>query len=321
VFISGSTVSRATLHNYEEIERLGLKIGDKVLIKKAGDIIPQVIKVLEELRSGKEKKIKKVEVCPDCGQKLFQNFDEDGVKITCTNASCPSKVINKIIYFASRKCVNIEGLGESTVENLHALGLANKVSDIYKLTREQILTLPLTKDKTADNLLSAIENSKNILLEKFIMSLSIPNVGEETSIDLAKHFKNLKKFRTATASDFGNFYGIGEKIKDDILNFLKNKENQNEIDELLKYVKVQEYIDTNISQKLSGQNFVITGSFEKYSRPDIEKMIKENGGNALDTVNKKTTYLILGTDPGSKLEKAKKLEVKIISISDFLKLI
>ncbi len=321
VQLSGSTVKRATLHNFDEIERLGVKIGDSVMVRKAGDIIPQVFGVLVNLRTGKEKKIVEIKKCPICGSGLTKDTVGDGVKLVCPNPDCEAKRINKIIYFASRKIANIEGLGESTVVALYEAGFVRNVSDIYKLTKKDILTLEGFKEKSAQNLLDGIENAKTLPLEIFIIGLSIKNVGEETSTDLAKHFKTLGNFLNLEKLDLDKIYGIGDKIILEIVDFLKNTENKKEIKNLLKYVKVKDYESRTKSAKLENLRFVITGSYDDYSREDIEKIIKENGGSVQSAVNAKTSYLIVGEDAGSKLDKANKLGIKTIDIREFLKLV
>ncbi len=323
VEVAGTTVKRATLHNFDEIERLGVKISDTVMIRKAGDIIPQVFGVFKNLRTGKEKKIIKIKNCPICNTNLVKenkNISE-GVKLICPNPDCEAKIINKIIYFASRKVANIEGLGESTVTALFNSGFIKNISDIYKLTKENILNLEGFKEKSTQNLLDGIEKSKILPLEIFITGLSIKNVGEETSIDLAKYFKTFKNLLNADKSEFAKIFGIGEKIKEDIVNYFSNKKNILEIENLLKYIKVKDFENNKKSAKLENLRFVITGTFEEYSRENIEKIIKENGGSVQNSVNNKTSYLILGSDPGSKLAKAEQLGIKIISIEEFLKLI
>lgn len=321
VQLAGSTVKRATLHNFDEIERLGVKLGDTVMVRKAGDIIPQVFDVLINLRDGKEKKIVEIKKCPVCKSDLVKDESGDGVKVICPNSNCEAKVVNKIIYFASRKVADIDGLGESTVQTLFDAGFVKKVSDIYKLKYEQIAQLEGFKEKSITNLLTAIENSKTLPLEIFIMGLSINNVGEETSVDIAKHFKSLDAFLNLQKGEIERIFGIGEKIKDGILEFFANKENVAEIKELLKYVKVLDYKDNSLSQSLADMRFVVTGTFDDYGRDDIEKMIKQNGGSVQSAVNAKTSYLIVGEDAGSKLEKAQKLNIKIIGIEKFLKMI
>ncbi len=321
VELAGTTVKRATLHNFDEIERLGIKIDDSVMVRKAGDIIPQVFGVFENLRTGKEKKILEIKNCPICDTILIKDEAGDGVKLICPNKNCEARKINKIIYFASRKVANIEGLGESTVTALFNAGFVHNISDIYSLTKENILTLEGFKEKSTQNLLDGIEKSKTMPIEIFIMGLSIKNIGEETSIDLAKHFKALENFLQANNNELLKIYGIGEKILEEVIAFLNNKENKTEIQKLLKFIKVKDFESKEKSAKLENLRFVITGTFEKYSREDIEKIIKENDGSVQNAINNKTSFLVLGSNPGSKFEKAQKLGIKIISIEEFLELI
>lgn len=321
VELAGSTVKRATLHNLDEIKRLEIMIGDTVMVRKAGDIIPQVFGVVKSLREGSEKKIVFISKCPVCNSVLLKDTYGESVKIICPNENCKAKIINKIIYFASRKCANIEGLGESTVNALYDAGYVSKVSDIYKLKKEQILSLEGFKEKSTQNLLDGISNARKLKLETFIMTLSINNVGEETSIDLAKHFKTLNSFLNLKKEDIEKIYGIGEKIIEGLVKYLYDKNNQKEINEILKYVEVLDYENTSKGIKLDNLRFVITGSFIDYTREDIEKIIRENGGTVQSAVNAKTSFLIVGTDAGSKLAKAEKLNVKTLTLKEFLKML
>lgn len=321
VQLSGSTVKRATLHNFDEIERLGIKVGDQVMVRKAGDIIPQVFDVLKSLRAGNEKEIKVPKKCPECKSDLVKDTEGGGVKLACINDFCKEKIINKIIYFASKKNANIEDLGESTIRLFYDLKIIQKISDIYKLKAKDIEGLEGFKEKSINNLLTSIENSRTQNLERFISSLSINGVGEETAIDLARNFKTFENFKTAVHADLLTIYGIGEKTIEEIENWQKNNEVQKEVGEILKFVSVSDYKDNSKSKKLSDLRFVITGTFKEHSRDQIEQIIKENGGSVQSAVNAKTSYLVVGEDAGSKLEKAKKLGVKTISISDFSRLI
>lgn len=321
VELSGSTVARATLHNFDEIERLGVKVGDMVMVRKAGDIIPQVFEVLTSMRNGDEQKITKIKNCPVCKSILVQDSESGGVKLLCINPDCEAKKINKIIYYASRKCANIEGMGESTVSALYDTGLISKVSDIYNLKKEDVLKLEGFKEKSAANLIAGIEKSKTMTLSVFIMGLSIPNVGEETSSDLAKHFQTVQNFLNAKREDLEKIYGIGEKIIEGIVKFLSQKENQREVQNLLKHLKVLDYVSEVVGKSFSDMRFVITGTFADMSREEIEKLIKSNGGSVQNGVNQKTSFLIVGEGGGSKLSKAQELGVKTIDISSFLKMV
>jgi DNA ligase (NAD+) len=318
VRLAGTIVSRATLHNFDEIERLSVKVGDMVMVRKAGDIIPQVFGVLENLRKGEEKKISKPKKCPICKGDLQQ----EDVKVFCANKHCPAKVVERITYFASRKCMDIEGLGESTVETFFEKGILNSISDIYKLKnkRQEILSLEGFKEKSTDNLLDAIENRRSVPLSTFVTSLGIQNIGEETAIDLAKHFKSFEDFWQANFEDYLKIYGIGEKLARSIEDFKGSESEVREVEELQKYINVQSYVATS-SQALDNKRVVITGSFDGYTREDLEKMVRDNGGKASSDVSKSTSFLLLGEDPGSKLAKAEKLGVKIVSLEEFLKLL
>ncbi len=324
VALSGSRVKRATLHNFDEIKRLGVKIGDSIMVRKAGDIIPQVFGVLENLRDGSEKKIIQPKNCPVCAEPLSigEGFGvRPGIKLFCKNENCEAKKINKIIYFASKKCANIEDLGESTVELLYTLKKIKNISDIYKLKHSDLENMEGFKEKSINNLLYSIQKSRIQKLERFIVSLSINTVGEETAIDLAKAYGRINNFRAAKIDSLEKIYGIGEKTIEEINKWQKNLEVQNEVDELLKFIKVEDYKDNTVSKTLQDLRFVITGTFENYSREEIEKLIKENGGENQNTINKKTSYLIAGVGGGSKLEKAGTLNIKTIGINEFLKLI
>jgi DNA ligase (NAD+) len=323
VELAGTTVRRATLHNFEEIRRLNVKIGDTVMVRKAGDIIPQIFGVFTNLRAGKEQSIDEIKTCPICESKLVREKSSDllGIKLICNNENCESRIINKIIYYTGRKCANIEGLGESTATSLFNAGLVHKISDIYKLTKKQILTLDGFKEKSAENLITAINKSQTQNLETFIMGLSIRNVGEETSHDLAKHFTNVTNFIRANIDELSKIYGIGDKIISDIASFLNDKDNQKEISELLKHIHVKDFEKREKTSKLEDVRFVITGTFDDLGRDEIEKIIKENGGSVQNTINSKTKYLIVGKDPGSKLEKARMLNIKEITLNDFKKML
>jgi DNA ligase (NAD+) len=289
-----------------------------VMVRKAGDIIPQVFGVLENLRTGDEKKIKKPSKCPICKTKL----EQEDVKLYCPNKHCRAKVLERIVYFASRKCMDIEGLGESTSETFFELGILNKISDIYRLKekREQILSLEGFKEKSTDNLLEAIENRRVTTLPVFITSLGIENVGEETAIDLSKYFKSFNNFFEASEDEYLKIYGIGEKVARSITEFKEDENEIQEVLELLNFVQVADFVESG-GGKLSDKRFVITGSFERYTREELAKLIRENGGKMQSDVSKSTSFLLLGEDSGSKLGKAEKLGIQILSLGEFLGMI
>jgi DNA ligase (NAD+) len=318
VQLAGTTVKRATLHNFDEIQRLDVRVGDSVAVRKAGDIIPQIFDVFVNLRTGNEKKIKQLKSCPECGSSLVR----EDVKLACKNNNCKAKVIGKIIYYASRKCMNIDGLGESTIETLYGEGLVKNISDLYKLEnkKEEILVLEGFKEKSVNNLIQAIEKSKSVKLEIFIASLGIDSLGQESALDMAKTFLAFKNFWNATAEDYIKIYGIGDKVAESIMEYKSDMQNEEEVREILKFVNVQDYVSDEVGGKLENMRFVITGTFE-ISRNEIEAMIKKEGGKVQSDVTKATSYLIVGEDGGSKISKAEKLGVKAVDIEEFRKMI
>jgi DNA ligase (NAD+) len=318
VQLAGTTVRRATLHNFDEIERLDVRVGDSVAVRKAGDIIPQIFDVFINLRTGNEKKIKQLEKCPECSSVLVR----EDVKLACKNNNCKAKVIGKIIYYVSRKCMNIDGLGESTIETLYSEGLIKSISDLYKLEnkKEEILKLEGFKEKSVNNLIEAIEKSKNVKLEIFIASLGIDSLGLESSLDMSKTFLTFENFWSAAAQDYIKIYGIGDKVAESIMEYKSDVQNEKEVREILKFVKVQDYVNESVGGKLENMRFVITGTFE-IPRSEIEVMIKKGGGKVQSDVTKSTSYLMVGEDGGSKIAKAEKLGVKSLNLNEFKKLI
>ena len=295
------------------------------MVRKAGDIIPQIFDVLLNLRSGNEKEISEIKNCPECKSVLFKDTESGGVKIFCKNELCPAKVIGKIIYFVSKKCMNIDGLGESTIEIFYKENLIKSISDIYTLTEKskikKILSLEGFKQKSVDNLVESINKSKNVNLNTFITALGINSVGAETAILIAQKFKSISNIINAEFIDLASIYGLGEKTSQEIVNYFANIENKKEIEKLLQYLNIKDFVEDNTFKKLTNMVFVITGTFEKMSRAEIENKIKENGGKVGADISKSTSYLIAGEAAGSKLEKSKKLNIKILSLDEFLRMI
>ncbi len=320
VWLAGTTVSRASLHNYDQIERLGLKIGDTVIIEKAGEIIPQVVAVVKDKKRG-NKEIVPPEKCPVCGGEVKK--DADGVYYRCTNGSCPAQLKERLRYFASRDLMDIEGLGPAVIEQLVDNGLVKEYADLYKLKREDIISLERMGVKSADNLLKAIEESKNRDLPRVIAALNIPNVGLTTAEVLAKEYKSLDKLMEAEKEELESLPDIGPIVAKSIYDYFHNPANR-KIIENLKSVGVNTELreENEVSDKpLEGKTIVVTGSLEHFSRNEIENLIKKLGGKPTSSVSSKTDYLIVGENPGSKLDKAKKLGVKVISEQEFLDLI
>ena len=320
VFVAGTTVQHATLHNMDEITRLGLKIGDTVILEKAGDIIPKIIKVLVKLRTGGEKVIYAPTHCPACGAKVTREKDE--VVIMCSNANCPAKDLERISHFVSKKAFNIDGLGIKLLEQLTAAGLISAPADIFKLTKSNLVDLERFGEKSADNLIAAIDQARKIALSRFIFALGIKHVGEETAVDLAKTFGTLSKIRAATLEDLQALPGIGEVVAQSIYEYFSNAQNQKLIDDLLAVNVRISNLEYQIShQTLKGLIFVLTGGLNSMTRDEAKEKIRSLGGDISSSVSKKTDYVIAGSEAGEKLEKAKKLGVKIVNETEFLRLL
>ncbi len=332
VEINGVIVERATLHNFDYIAEKDIRVGDRVLVKRAGEVIPYVIGPVVDVRTGKERKYKPPQVCPVCEQPV-EHFEGE-VAWYCVNAACPAQLQRNIEHFVSRGSMDINGLGEKIVEKLIETGAIKDVADIYTLTRELILEAVTKKDrktekeppgKIADNLLSAIAESKNQSLPRLITALGMRGVGEVSARDLASHFGNLDALSKASVDDLQQIEGIGPNIAEAIVDWFKRPANQ----KILKKLKaVGLWPVLNVGAKglspegaLSGLTFVITGTLPTFSRDGVKEFIESNGGKVTDSVSKKTSYLVLGAEPGSKFEKAKSLGVKIIDEDELRKLV
>lgn len=318
VFIAGTTVTHATLHNIDEIERLGIKIGDTIILEKAGDVIPKIIKVLTNLRTGKEKKITIPSRCPICGSSIKREKGE--VAIYCSNADCFAKEREKIIHFVSKKAFNIEGLGDKIVEQLINEGLISSAADLFTLTKGDLEPLERFAEKSADNLIKAIEKSRRVALSRFLYALGIRHVGEETAIDLAQHFGDLEKIKKAAIQELESIPDVGGVMAKSIHDFFSQNRNLKLVDELIKNGVEIEKIKKQ-KQILGGKTFVLTGSLESMARDEAKSKIRDLGGDVSGSVSKNTDYLVAGKEPGSKYDKAKKLGVKIINEEEFLRLL
>jgi len=320
VVVAGSTVSRATLHNADEIGKKDIRIGDTVVIRKAGDIIPEVVKSIKELRSGSEKIFKMPEKCPMCGGEVYRKEGE--VAYRCKNTKCFAIEKRALEHFVSKAAFDIDGLGEKIVEQLMNEGLVKDPSDLFTLKTGDLEPLERFAEKSAGNLIESIDGHREVSLERFIYALGIPMVGSETANDIAKKFGALSKIMEADREEFNSIYGIGEKVADSVYGWIKDNKNRAYIERLLdRGVKVKPYHSPVLTNKLQNQTFVVTGTLESMSREDAHKRIIELGGQIGSSVTKNTDYLVVGEEPGSKLEKANKLGIKILSEQDFLKLI
>ena len=319
VNIDGVMVSRATLHNADEIERLGVRIGDTVSVVRSGDVIPIITKVFLKLRTGKEKKFKMPEKCPSCGVKLVKSKNE--IVLRCPNSSCFDRRKRSLHHFISKKAFDIIGLGPKNINRLIDEGIISNLVDIFKIKKEDILSLERFGEKSVDNLINSIQEKKEINLDRFIYSLGIRNVGEETARDLAKEFGSLKELIKAEYSKLENIRDIGPIVAKSIHDFFNKKENLRLIEELKREgIIVHETINNN-SDKLKGLKFVLTGSLSLMGRQETKEKIRRLGGEVSSSISKNTNYLVIGENPGSKLENAKSLGVKIIKEKEFLKLL
>jgi DNA ligase (NAD+) len=320
VFLSGTVVTRASLHNEDEIQRLGVKVGDHVLVEKAGEIIPQVVGVIKEKRKGKEKEFKMPKRCPVCGSPVLR--DKQEVAVRCVNPLCPAQVKNAIKHFASRDAMDIEGMGEAIVEQLVDKGLLKDYGDIYYLKYENLKNLERMGPKSAQNLINAIESSKSRPLARLIYALGIRHVGVHIAEVLAENYNSVDDLTKASYSNLSQIEEIGPTIAESIVDFFSRKKSKEILDKLEKAgVNTEKIKEERKEEVFKNMTFVVTGTLKGYSRKEIEDTIKKLGGKVSSSVSKNTDYLILGENPGSKLEKAKSLGVKIISENDFNKMI
>ena len=317
--IGGTTVRNATLHNMDEIVRLAVKIGDYVQVERGGDVIPKVAKVIEDKDHPRgTQEIEAPEKCPVCGTKVVRTEGE--VDYRCVNANCPAKLLGTILHFASRGVMNIDGMGEALVTQLTERGLVKNVADIYKLTKDDLLSLERFADKSAQNILDEIENSKKLPLERVIYGLGIRMVGERTAQFLAEHFGSMDAIANAGVEELQNVGEVGPKIAESIAEFFSNPENK----ELVRRLKKAELKFTGEKKergtKLAGKTFVLTGTLAKYTRDEAKKLIEDAGGKVTGSVSKNTDYVVAGTDAGSKLDKAKELGVAVIDENEMERL-
>jgi DNA ligase (NAD+) len=316
VEISGVMVSRATLHNWDEMALKDIRIGDTVVVERAGDVIPAVVRVMPEKRIGSERPLSPPEKCPQCGSDVVQITDE--VAFRCMGLACPPQIRESIIHFASRNAMDIEGLGEKFVEQLHTLGLVHSVADIYKLKRADFMCFDRMGDKLAANLLTAIENSKQRDLGRFIFALGIRHVGERTAKSLAQAFGSLENLQRATFDELLSIRDIGATVAQSITTFFSNHDNREVIQRMLEAGVEPSVEHKKVGGRFTGKTFVFTGALSKFSRDEAQRLVEAEGGTAVGSVSKKTTYVIAGGDAGSKLTKARDLGVTVLTEDEFI---
>ncbi len=323
VFVSGSTVSRATLHNVDELERLGVKLGDQVIIEKAGDIIPKVVRVQTELRTGTEREYQFPTHCPACNSPLARSEIE--VAVRCENIVCPAQIHERLIHFASRGAMDIEGLGDALVTQIRQHNMVNTVADLYRLTATQLATLERMGTKSAQNVIDELEASKTRPLHHFIFGLGIPHVGATAARVLARNFTTIDDLMAATAQQLTAIDGIGDIMAESIIDFFDNDENRQQIAELrqlgLQLPNPEFRAGKSTEGPLAGMTIVFTGTLEKMTRDQAKEKAEAAGGKASGSVSKKTSYVVAGHEAGSKRDKAATLGVPIITEDEFLKLI
>jgi DNA ligase (NAD+) len=316
--IGGTTVSRATLHNQDEIERLGVKIGDWVMVERGGDVIPKVVKVIEDKDHPRgHKQFRMPERCPVCHGHVVRVEGEADHR--CVNANCPAKLRESILHFAARSVMNIEGMGEVMVNQLADSGLVKDVADIYELKKEDLLKLERVGDKSAENLLAEIQQSRKLPLERVIYGLGIRFVGERTAEFLAEHFGSMEALMNASQNDdeLQEVNEVGPRVAAAIHEFFAEPRNRKLVERLGKYLTFKGK-KRERGTALAGKTFVITGTLENYSRDAAKKLIEDAGGKVSGSVSKKTDYVVAGADPGSKLDKARELGVKVISEEEMI---
>lgn len=318
VLLAGSTVSRASLYNFDEIKRLNVQVGDRALVKKAAEIIPKVIRVEKTPNS---KPFEMPKICPCCSAPLVEVEGE--VALYCPNKNgCSAQIKGRIEYFVSKNAMDIDGLGESIISQLVERKMVHTYADLYKLTYEQLLELDLIAEKSAQNLLDAINNSKNTKLPKFINALGIRLVGKESADILAQNFKDIEALKAASIEDLSAIDGIGEKMAKSIYDYFHNEQNLETLDEVLKLGLVLENTykkEENL--KLKGLSFVLTGTLEEFSRDKAQEILKSLGAKTPNSVSKNTDFVVAGANAGSKLTKAQNLGIKILNEQEFKELI
>ncbi len=318
---AGVMISRATLHNFDEIERLGVAVGDRVLLERAGDVIPKIIKVVSSKKNSKAKHFRVPEKCPECGADIAKEKTED-VAYRCINPLCPKQLERGLIHFSSRGAMDIEGLGEVVVRQLLEKKLVKDFADIYYLQKKDLLTLELFKDKKADNLLVAITQSKKQPLSKLLFALGIANVGEKAAYLLAKEFQSMDTIMELKAEDFKKIYEIGDVMAGSVEKYFQQPQIRRLVERLKKAgLAMAQPKEEKKGSKFSDQKFIFTGELENFTRGQAEDIVRKLGGEITASVSKNTNFVVTGANPGSKYSKAQKLGVKILNEKEFKEMI
>jgi len=319
VQIGGVEVERATLHNQDEIDRKDVRVGDTVIVQRAGDVIPEVVSVVTGKRTGRERRFVIPGQCPVCGSKVYKDPEEAAAR--CTNLSCPAKIKETIFHFASRGAMDIEGLGGKLIEQLVDKALVSKVSDIYRLTRDDLLGLERMAGKSSDNLLAAIEESKTTTLDRLIYALGIRHVGDHVAYVLAEHFGSIEALEQAGVEELTSVREVGPVVAESVHAFFQQETNCKVLRELKAAGVAYPATARREPGKLSGKTFLFTGSLKHFKREEAKRLIEGLGGRVVSGISKKVDYLVAGEDPGSKLDEAHRLGVKTIDEADFKRLV
>ncbi len=318
VQVGGVEVRRATLHNQDEIDRKDVRIGDTVIVQRAGDVIPEVVVVILDKRSGKEKKFKIPGKCPVCGAGVYRDPDEAVSR--CTNLSCPARIKQSIKHFASKGALDIDGLGSKLVDQFVDEGLVKTIADLYRLTKSDLVTLERLAEKSADNLLSAIEKSKKTTLARLIYALGIRHVGDHVAHVLAENFSSIEEFEDASLDNLTSIREIGPKVAESIRTFFGQADNIRVITELVAAGIRYESVPKTTGAALEGKTFVFTGTLQEFRRAEAKRLVEDLGGRVASGVSKKVDYVVVGVDPGSKAEEAKQLGIETIDEKKFKKI-
>lgn len=319
VRVSGVTIRHATLHNMDEIKRLGIKIGDTVIVQRAGDVIPDVVSVLTKMRTGREKVFSMPRTCPICGGKIVRAEGE--VAYRCANRNCFAVNRRRLMHFVSRGAMDVDGLGEKIIDQLLKEGLIRDPADIYELKEGDLESLERFAEKSAKNLIESIEQSKSVSLARFISALGILHVGEETAIDLANYFGSIGRIKKASLEEINEISNIGPVVAKSIYEWFSDEKNKKLLERLLGYVKIENPKVARRKQTLAGMMIVLTGELPSMSRDQAKQVIRDHGGNVSSSVSAETSLVVVGENPGTKYDRAKELGVKIIGEEEFLRML
>lgn len=318
VRLAGTTVSRATLHNLDFITERDIRIGDTVIVRKAGDIIPEIVRTCKDKRKIDSKPYKMPDKCPSCGEPIYREPQE--AAYYCTNSTCPDQLIRNLSHFVSRNAMNIDGMGEAQIILMVEAGLLKSAADIYALKKDEIASLERMGQKSAENLINSIENSKKCGLDKLLFALGIHQIGEKASKNIAKHINNIDQLFSATKEQLCMINDIGEISAQNIINYFSHPQTRVLIDRFKEYGIITEYLQSSTDNRFEGMTFVLTGTLPSLKRDEAAKIIEDLGGKTSSSVSKKTTYVLAGDDAGSKLTKAKDLGIDIIDENQFIEM-